>query len=138
MESIATFAELYCQQRNLVPERFVEKLLAESLYPHAHIFFMFLVWLHADYGVADIDLIGGVGRLTRLEDYWAEAEDFAHHPRNHGLLRQRLRIRVSARRLRRLVKETFRVTATETAWPSATPWPTSSPATIEKVDAGSS
>ena len=76
MESRATFAELYCQNRNLAPERFVEDVLAQSLYPHAHILFVFLVWLRPDYGVADIDFIGGVGQLTRLQDFWAEADDF--------------------------------------------------------------
>jgi hypothetical protein len=136
MESRATFAELYCQKRNLAPERFVEEVLAESLYPHAHILFMFLVWLHPDYAAADLDFINGVGRLARLQDFWAEAEDFAHHPKNRGLLRQRLRIRVSARRLRRLMKETLRTTTTEAAWPSAVPWPSGDPEPIEKADAG--
>jgi hypothetical protein len=136
MESRATFAELYCQKRNLAANRFVEAVLAESLYPHAHMFFVFLVWLHPDYAASDIDFIGGVGRLTRLQDFWAEAEDFAHHPRNRGFLRQRLRVRVSARRLRRLIKETIGVTTTEALWPSAVPWPSGNPEPIREVDAG--
>jgi hypothetical protein len=138
MESRVTFAELYCQRRNLASDRFVEDVLAQSLYPHAHMLFVFLVWLQPDYGVADLDLISGAGRLTRLQDFWAEAEDFAHHPRNRGFLRQRLRIRVSARRLRRLVKDTLRVTTTEAAWPSAMPWPSGDPEPIEKADTGTS
>jgi hypothetical protein len=68
-----------------------------------------------------------------LQDFWAEAEDFAHHPNNCGLLRQRLRIRVSARRLRRLLKETFRVPGAETTRPSTAPWPSGDPAPVSDV-----
>ena len=137
MEIGASFAELFCQKRNLAPDRFVEEVLAETLYPHAHILYVLFVWLRPDYGAADLDFIGGVGRLTRLQDFWLEAEDFGHHPQNFGLLRQRLRIRVSARRLRRLMKKTMDVTTPQTVWPSVAPWPTSDPAAaVEKVDAG--
>jgi len=136
MERRDSFSVLYCQQHHLAPARFVEDVLAQALYPHAHVIFMFLVWLHPDYGTADLDFINGVGTLSRMHDFWAEADYFAHHPRNLGLLRQRLRIRVSAQRLRRLMKETLRVTGAEGAWPSATPWPARGPAPIEKVDAG--
>ena len=136
MQSIESFAVLYCQKHNLASARFVEDVLAQALYPHAHLLYMILVWLHADYGMADLDFINAVGKLSRLHDFWAEADYYAHHPRNLGLLRQGLRIRVSARRLRRLMKETMHVTATEVAWSSATPWPTRDPAAAEKVDAG--
>jgi hypothetical protein len=135
MQSIESFAVLHCQKRNLAPARFVEDVLAQALYPHAHVLYMLLVWLHADYGAADLDFINGVGRLSRLHDFWAEADYFAHHPRNLGFLRQRLRIRVSARRLRRLMKDSVHPAATEVAWSSATPWPTPAPAPVEKADA---
>jgi len=137
MKSGVNFAELFCQKHNLEPDRFVEKVLAQALYPHAHIFYVLLVWLHPDYGAADVDFISGVGRLSRLQDFWVEAEDFGHHPQNFGLLRQRWRIRVSARRLRRLMKKTMDVTTPQTVWPSVAPWPTSAPAAaVEHVDAG--
>jgi hypothetical protein len=136
MKSRANFVEQYCQQHNLAPERFVERMLAQALYPHAYILYVILVRVHPDFGAADLDFIDGVGRLSRLEDFGVEAEDFGHHPQNFGLLRQRLRIRVSARRLRRLMKKTMDVTATEVAWSSTTPWPIRDPAPVEKVDAG--
>ena len=136
MESRANFAVLFCQKRNLARDRFVEEVLAESLYPHAHVLYVLLVWLHSDYGAADLDFIGGVGRISCLQDFWGEAEDFAHHPNNRGLLRQRLRIRVSARRLRRLLKETFRVPGAETTRPSTAPWPSGDPAPASEADTG--
>ena len=136
MVSRSNFAVQFCQKRNLAPERFVERVLAEALYPHAHVLYVILVRVHPDFGAADLDFINGVGRLSRLDDFWVEAEDFGHHPQNFGLLRQRLRIRVSARRLRRLMKKTMDVTATEVAWSSTTPWPIRDPAPVEKVDAG--
>jgi hypothetical protein len=136
MESRESFAVLYCQKHNLAPARFVEDVLAQALYPHAHVLFMLFTWLRPDYGTADLDLINGAGKLSRLHDFWAEADYFAHHPRNLGFWRQHLRIRVSARRLRRLMKETLHVTATEAAWPSATPWPTRDPAPVAKADPG--
>jgi len=137
MVSRSNFAVQFCQKRNLAPERFVERVLAEALYPHAHILYVILVRMHPDFGAADLDFINGVGRLWRLEDFWAEAEDFGHHPRNFGFLRRRLRIRVSARRLRRLMKKTLGLTTTTATWPSVAPWPTSDPAAaVENVDAG--
>ena len=136
MVSRSNFAVQFCQRRNLAPERFVEEALAHALYPHAHILYAILVWLHPDFGAADVDFINGVGRLSRLQDFWGEAEEFAHHPRNFGFLRQRLRIRVSARRLRRLMKKTLSVTTTEGAWPSVASWPTSDRTAVENVDAG--
>jgi hypothetical protein len=115
MKSRANFAALFCQKRDLAPDRFVEEVLAQTLYPHAHILYVLLVWLHRDYGAVDLEFINGVGRLSLLQDFRVEAEEFAHHPRNFGFLRQRLRIRVSARRLRQLLKRTLRVTTTEPA-----------------------
>jgi hypothetical protein len=136
MGSSINFAELFCQQHNVAPDRFVERVLASSLYPHAHGIFMILVWLHPDYAAADLDFIHGVGRLTNLQDFWIEAEDFAHHPRNFGFWRQRLRVRVSTRRLLRLMKKTLVVNSTKAPWPGMNPWPAGNPAQIEKVDAG--
>jgi hypothetical protein len=136
MGSSIRFAEQYCQQHNLAPERFVERMLAQALYPHAHILYVILVWVHADFGAADLNFINGVGRLSRLQDFWVEAEEFGHHPRNFGFLRQRLLIRVSARRLRRLMKKTMRLTTAEATWSSAAPWPARDPAPVEKTDAG--
>ncbi|HTZ20221.1 MAG TPA: hypothetical protein VMC06_05000 [Opitutaceae bacterium] len=136
MKSRANFVELYCQKRDISPDRFVEEVLAQTLYPHAHILYVLLIWLHRDYGAADFDFINGVGRLSRLQDFWVEAEEFAHHPRNFGLLRQRLRIRVSARRLRRLMKRTLHATIPEPAWSSTVPWSSPESASIEKVDVG--
>jgi hypothetical protein len=134
MKSSANFAELFCQKRDLTPDRFVEEVLAQALYPHAHILYVLLVWLHRDYGAADLDFVNGVGRLARLPDFWVEAEEYAYHPRNFGFLRQRLRIRVSARRLRRLMKRTLHGTTTEPAWSSTVPWSAHNPAPTEKVD----
>ena len=136
MESRANFTELFCQQHDLTPDRFAEEVLAQALYPHAHILYVLLVWLHRDYGAADLEFIHGVGRLSRLQDFWVEAEDYVHHPRNTGLLRQRLRIRVSTRRLRRLVNKTLHLTTTGAARPSTTPWPTPDPAPIREADVG--
>jgi hypothetical protein len=134
MKIRANFIELYCQKRDISPDRFLEEVLAQALYPHAHILYVLLIWLHRDYGAADFEFINGVGRLSRLQDFWVEAEEFAHHPRNFGFLRQRLRLRVSARRLRRLMKRTLHATTAEPAWSSTVPWSAHEPAPIEKVD----
>jgi len=136
MKIRANFIELYCQKRDISPDRFLEEVLAQALYPHAHILYVLLIWLHRDYGAADFEFINGVGRLSRLQDFWVEAEEFAHHPRNFGFLRQRLRLRVSARRLRRLMKKTLHATTTEPAWSSTVPWSAHEPAPVEKVDVG--
>jgi hypothetical protein len=107
-------------------------VLAKALYPHARIIYPLIAWIRSDYRAADLEFISGVGRLTRWQDFPVEVKDYVNHPGNVGFGRRGLRLRVSARRLHRLVKVTFRETRTEIAWPNAISWPSPNPAPVEK------
>ena len=101
-----TFSEKFCAQRELAPEEFEAAVLRLSLHSPARVLRPLLALL-PDYFSADRDFVRSVGRIRRRADFEAEASDFAHDPANRGVLRQRLRLRVSTRRLRRLVWATL-------------------------------
>ena len=103
---LPTFAEKFCAQRHIAPEKFEAAVLRLALHAPARVLRPFLA-LFPDYFSADRDFVSGVGRISQVNDFDLEAQDFAHHPSNHGVLRQGLRLRVSTRKLRRLVRSTM-------------------------------
>ncbi|MCU0792881.1 MAG: hypothetical protein MUE42_08540 [Opitutaceae bacterium] len=105
-----TFAELYCEQHGLPESDFVQSVWRETLYPHARIIASLIQVLKPRHFAADLEFAHDVGRIRRFRDYATEAEAFAHHPENRGLLRTIFNIRVSARRMRRLVRTTLHAT----------------------------
>ena len=102
-----TFAELYCEQHALSPEQFQPTVLNATLYPHAKLVAPLFRLLMPRFFSADLEFVQGVGQLKRFREYFIEAEEFAHHPLNRGFWRVTLNIRVSSRRLRRLVRQTL-------------------------------
>lgn len=103
----ATFAEEFCARRNLAPEKYEEFVLNDSFYPAARLLRPVLM-LKADFFAADHEFIRRVGRLKRLGGFEAEVQDFLYDPNNRGFLRRVLKLRVSARRLRCVVRDAFR------------------------------
>jgi hypothetical protein len=103
----STFAEIYCQRHNLLATDFENEVLLRTLYPHARLLAPLCQGLDSNHFASDIDLIRAVGRLRRLRDFADEAKDFAHHPANRGFWHTQLRVRVSTKRLRLLVKATL-------------------------------
>ena len=102
-----TFAEKFCAQRGIHPEKFEEHVFRLSLRPAARRL-RYLLALIRGYFEADRELIRGAGRATRLVEIEGELLDFAHDPNNRGFLRRRLNLRVSRRRLHALARETLR------------------------------
>ncbi|MBM3856127.1 MAG: hypothetical protein FJ399_23710 [Verrucomicrobia bacterium] len=101
-----TFAEKFCRQRNVHPADFEQVVLRLTLRPAAR-FLRPLLGLNRDYFASDRELIRDVGRIKRVEDFAAEAEDFSYNPYNRGFLHRTLRLRISRRRLRDVVRQTF-------------------------------
>jgi hypothetical protein len=101
-----SFAEKFCAARKVHPAEFEEVVLRLTLRPMARVLRPILN-LNRDYFASDRELIRDVGRITRLENFEAEAQDFSQNPYNQGLLHRGLRLRVSRRRLRGLVRETM-------------------------------
>lgn len=102
-----TFSEKFCAMHGIAPDKYEKIVLARSLYPQARLLRP-LLGLFRDFLAPDRELVRGVGRIKRLREFDAEAQDFTHHPGNHGFFRQRLRLRASTRRLRELVRVTLR------------------------------
>jgi hypothetical protein len=95
------FAETFCRHFNVPPDRFEKELLRKALYPHARYFRRLL----PDYmRAADRSFVAGIGRLRRRRDLALEVAEFQRDPRNQGFSRNRLRLRISARRMQHLVE----------------------------------
>ena len=101
------FAEIFCAKRNIHPADYEAAVLRYALHRRARLFRP-LLGLFPNYFAADRAFIRGVGRITRVAEFDAEAQDYAHDHDNRGFFRRVLRLRVSRQRLHRLVRDTFR------------------------------
>ncbi|MBC8009432.1 MAG: hypothetical protein H7067_04975 [Burkholderiales bacterium] len=102
-----TFAELYCESRGLKPQQYMEAVLKETLYPQARLIKRLLPWYASRHFASDVEFVNSVGLLRRFRDFTFESEEFAHHPENSGFWRVTANLRVSTRRMRRLVRRTL-------------------------------
>jgi hypothetical protein len=102
-----TFAELYCEQRGLRPEAYDAAVLRETLYPHARLLAPFLKLIWSRHFSADIEFVRSVAILRRYREFFNETEEYAHHPENRGFWRMVANVRISSRRMRRLVRATL-------------------------------
>lgn len=109
----------------MAPEDYEAEVLKRSLYPLARACRIFL-GLIPDYFLADRAFLAAVGRMTRRRDFGLEEIEFVHHPANRGVLRRQLKLRVSARRLHRLVRAvlTDENGGGAVSSQSLAPWPT--------------
>lgn len=99
-----TFAARYCARQRLAQADYRDAILLAALYPHAG----FFRWLMPRGGhPADRDFVESVGRLRRLGDFHGKLLDFREDAQGHTWLREVMHLRVSARRLRHIVYETF-------------------------------
>ncbi len=101
-----TFAKLFCARHSLDQAKFDETVLRRSLYPLARLFRPVL-GLIPGYFAPDREFISCVGGITELHGFYQEAKAYAKDPNNRGFLRWTLRLRVSAGRLFRLVRDTL-------------------------------
>jgi hypothetical protein len=100
-----SFAALYCAYRKIDQGDYDKAVLSETLYPHAKWVAPLVRALWPRHFVADHDFVEAVGKLRRFREFFNESEDFVHHPDNAGFLRSTLNLRISSRRMRRLVRE---------------------------------
>ncbi len=103
----ATFAKRFCAQHRLAPQHFAAAVVSRTLHLPLRWLAPLCLQLWPAAFEADIEpaLFCGSQRSTRdLED---ELKEFHTDARNHGLLRGRLKQRVSTRRFRRLYRRTM-------------------------------
>jgi hypothetical protein len=84
--------------------RFERELVGRSLHRHAWPVY-WLLGLNRDYTSADYEFVRGVGALHNRCEFRNEAAEYHYHPRNRGLLRSVLKLRVSSNRLRRIFEK---------------------------------
>lgn len=99
---VKTFREIYCAATHCPDDEFVPRVFWHCLYRQAVPVAALILLANADYFAADRDLVTFAGRVTSLRQFNEEVRDFVKDPRNRTLLRGRLRLRVSASRLRQL------------------------------------
>ena len=111
MQPMATFSELFCERYRVHPDRFASAVFWRCLHRRAWLVAPLVRAVSAEYFAADYDLIRDIGRLTQPERLADDLADFYSHPRNIGFARRRLKLRLSIRRVTRLVNHIFAAAA---------------------------
>jgi hypothetical protein len=99
-----SFQALYCDRWGVSPDRFRNDLLARTVYPHARLLAP-LLRLMTGHFQADYEFIDDVAHLERVELFHDAMDSYVGHFSNRGFLRRGLRLRISARRMWRIVSE---------------------------------
>ncbi|MCF3651284.1 hypothetical protein [Synoicihabitans lomoniglobus] len=104
----ATFAERFCAQHQIDPQRFATAVVRRTL--HLPMRWLAPIWLTLRPATfePDLELALFCGHQRSARDLEEELHEFHHDSRNYGLLRGRLKQRLSTRRLRRLHRRTMR------------------------------
>ena len=100
-----SFADLFCEQYHVAPDRFARAMFWRCLHRRALLFAPVILLLKPVYFATDFELILNVGQLTEARHLTEAVDDFQLHPWNHGFLRRRLKIRVSGARLGHVVHQ---------------------------------
>lgn len=110
---MATFAELFCAHYQIPLERFAGALLRRGLHRRAWILLPLLPLLKSQYLVPDYEFIRDIGQLRSLRELPDAIADFRSHPANLRFARRRLYLRMSTRRVSRLVRHIMGAQATD-------------------------
>ena len=102
--NLKTFKSKYCQRYNVLEKDFENSVLKEALYPHARFLTPLLHLLYPEYLEPDRDFIQSVARIKDYAHFFDESLDFSFHPKNVGIARRTLNLRISTRRMRNLVR----------------------------------
>lgn len=102
-----SFADHYCRRHGIYREGFMLAVLQQTLPPVFSPWFSLILFFRPEYFTADFGFIVAVGRGRRYADYDQAVREFSAHPANRGFLRRWLRLRVSTRRMRRLLREIY-------------------------------
>ena len=96
---------LYCEKHHVRPDQFVASVFWKTLYPHARLWGIPIILLMPRAFEADRDFIMQVGQVETMDQYVDVEEGFHRWPGCRSFLRGKLRLRVTSRRVRRLVEE---------------------------------
>lgn len=102
-----TFAERYGAREGLSPAELNAVLFRRTLYPHAWPVAWLVRWLRPRHFLADYEFIEEVCHLRSLADFALALGNYVEHPSNRGMLRRRCYVRISARRMLKIVRTVF-------------------------------
>ena len=106
--SRASFQELYCERFQCSPEQFAEDVLWRCVYPQAEFLARSLWRIDRGFFATDLHLLEEVAGLTDNESVVSEINDTRYRFKPRGLLRGKLRVRVSSQRLLKLANDLFK------------------------------
>jgi hypothetical protein len=102
---MATFAELYCAQHDCSPLEVERRIFWRTLHRHAVPVAPLLLW--GSYFESDRSLLAACARATTLAQIHEEIQIHPVHAHHGRWLHRHARVRISARRLRRLAAHCF-------------------------------
>jgi hypothetical protein len=102
-----SFLMIYCRAQGVFPADFPTEVLLKTLYPHARPLFGLLTQLNPDFFRPDYEFIEDVSCMQNHRDLSHAVENYVTNPANKGFIRRRLRLRISVRRMLRLVHGVF-------------------------------
>jgi len=105
--AVLTFASLYCKKHRLRSDRFVASVFWKTILPRAHFWGIPIIVVWSREFSADREFIAQAGRVENMEQYLEVEEVFRRWPDCRSFLRGTLGLRVSSRRVRRLVTAAF-------------------------------
>ena len=93
---------VYCARANCLREHFARSVFWASLPPNKKVVVMALQWAWPRWFKLDFELVEGVGKATSMQDF--ENEVVLHYGgiRERSWLRDRLKLRMSLHRLRKV------------------------------------
>ena len=102
-----TFAQRYCARRRLSDEQFARAVLRAALYPQARLLYPVTALVAPEFFAADLELISALGRVRSIRHFHEVSVDYRHSLARAGFVRRTLHLRISLRRLRDIMAETF-------------------------------
>lgn len=107
-----TFADYYCERRGLDGVRFIDDLLWRCYYPHAVLPMRFFSLLDSRLIETDREVVKAIGSCRSLREIGEFMHTIPWYYGGEWEMRQRLRFRISTRRLMHLARPLLPSTAT--------------------------
>ncbi|HEY1108260.1 MAG TPA: hypothetical protein VGE76_06500 [Opitutaceae bacterium] len=98
-----TVSKDFCQRQGIAPEHFEAIAFNRALYPHARLLRGIVAFFQPEFFAIDREMVRAAGATASARDFRLEELEFHSHPENAGLLRRRLLLRISTRRLYQLL-----------------------------------
>lgn len=107
----------FCQRQGIPAGRFEATAFRRALYPHARLLRGVVSLMQADFFSIDRELVRTAGGTASSREFRLEELEFHNHPENSGVLRRYLLLRISTRRLHKLLFPSVRRTGSTAPMP---------------------